>query len=257
MALEMPVEINIAIPAYGNTYHSETVKSLFALSWRLQQERIKASLSEISYADIVDARNYLVSNFFDRRTESHLLFVDTDMGFSPDLIVDMLKFGKPFTGVVSPRRGLDAETMRRGGNMRQALTYVHGKIDDASLTSGFVRTERCGAGILLLTRECIAEMVEKSPAAVDTKLFKTLPFGAPFKRFLRLFDRIETDTERLSEDFSFCRRWTDLDREIWANVSHDITHVGWQRFTGNYMDGRPRTTSSQAQGHKIVAKTTE
>jgi hypothetical protein len=30
----------------------------------------------------------------------------------------------------------------------------------------------------------------------------------------------------LSEDFSFCRRWTDMGGEIWADLQSRLTHTG-------------------------------
>ena len=37
----------------------------------------------------------------------------------------------------------------------------------------------------------------------------------------------------LSEDFSFCRRWTAMGGEIWADLQSKLTHVGAVDFTGD------------------------
>ena len=37
----------------------------------------------------------------------------------------------------------------------------------------------------------------------------------------------------LSEDFSFCRRWTDLGGEIWADLESRLDHVGPATFHGD------------------------
>ena len=37
----------------------------------------------------------------------------------------------------------------------------------------------------------------------------------------------------LSEDFSFCRRWTDMGGEIWADLQSRLTHVGTVSFDGD------------------------
>ena len=39
----------------------------------------------------------------------------------------------------------------------------------------------------------------------------------------------------LSEDFSFCRRWTDMGGEIWADLESRLLHVGAVTFEGNVM----------------------
>jgi len=37
----------------------------------------------------------------------------------------------------------------------------------------------------------------------------------------------------LSEDFSFCKRWTDMGGEIWADLESRLTHVGTMSFRGD------------------------
>ena len=44
---------------------------------------------------------------------------------------------------------------------------------------------------------------------------------------------IDPDTgEYLSEDFAFCRRWTDLGGEIWLDLESKLIHVGQYGFVG-------------------------
>lgn len=37
----------------------------------------------------------------------------------------------------------------------------------------------------------------------------------------------------LSEDFSFCRRWTDMGGEIWIDLRSRLTHLGAVSFEGD------------------------
>jgi hypothetical protein len=37
----------------------------------------------------------------------------------------------------------------------------------------------------------------------------------------------------LSEDFAFCKRWTDLGGEIWADLDSRLDHVGPSVFHGD------------------------
>src|SRR6476646_1739884 len=37
----------------------------------------------------------------------------------------------------------------------------------------------------------------------------------------------------LSEDFAFCKRWTDIGGEIWADVQSSLDHVGPSVFHGD------------------------
>ena len=44
---------------------------------------------------------------------------------------------------------------------------------------------------------------------------------------------IAEDGTYLSEDFAFCKRWTDMGGEIWADLNSKLTHVGPMTFHGD------------------------
>jgi len=52
------------------------------------------------------------------------------------------------------------------------------------------------------------------------------------------------DGARLSEDYAFCHRWRQCGGTVYANVAHEISHVGLHRFAARYSDARsgPRVT---------------
>ena len=41
------------------------------------------------------------------------------------------------------------------------------------------------------------------------------------------------DGTYLSEDFAFCKRWTDMGGEIWADLRSKLQHVGPMAFNGD------------------------
>ncbi len=218
------MKINIATPEYGHTYVSEYVQSLFNLTKKFDRTEIQSSFSWVSFSDIVESRNFLISNFYFLQKDcSHILFIDADMGFPAELVLDMLAFNKPMVGVAAPRRQYNPLT----GRPPLAIGKVLSKAD-----KGFVRVEHCGASVLLISRECIDEMVKELPEIVDDVYFKGMPYKNIFKSFLRPFDKITTNNEILSEDLSFCNRWTEkCHGEIWINVRYKIDHVGRHVFS--------------------------
>lgn len=218
------MKINIATSEYGHTYVSEYVQSLYNLTRKLEQAKIQSSFSWMSFSDIVESRNFLISNFYFLQKDcTHILFIDADMGYPAELVLDMLAFNKPIVGVAAPKRQYNPLT----GKPLLAI----GKVLSES-NQGFVRVESCGASVLLISRECIDEMVKKIPEIVDDVYFKNMPFKNIFKLFLRPFDKITTNKEILSEDLSFCYRWAErCSGEIWINVKYRIDHVGRHVFS--------------------------
>ena len=44
---------------------------------------------------------------------------------------------------------------------------------------------------------------------------------------------ITEDGTYLSEDFAFCKRWSDIGGEIWADLNSRLKHVGQIAFCGD------------------------
>jgi hypothetical protein len=219
------MKINIATPEYGHTYVSEYVRSLYLLTRNLEQAKIHSEFSWISYNDIVEVRNFLISNFYFRQKDcSHILFIDADMGFPPQVVREMLDFDKPLVGVAATKREYNPSIKDK--------PVLASNYDLNQQKGGFVRVDQCGAGVMLISRECIDSMIKKLPDIVDTVYFKKMPFQHLFSSFLRPFDKVATDTAILSDDLSFCHRWVEgCGGEIWINVKHRIDHVGHHVFS--------------------------
>jgi hypothetical protein len=52
-------------------------------------------------------------------------------------------------------------------------------------------------------------------------------------RFALFECMIGDDGTYLSEDFAFCKRWTDIGGEIWADFNSRLDHVGPMTFFGD------------------------
>lgn len=254
-------KILLATPAHGEMFYAPYVRSIIGLQKLFSRHNWESSFATISYADIVESRNFLLTHFFDNTDATHLLFIDADMGYDPKLIAEMVRLAKPVVGVIAPKRQIDlnrlAELAAKGEPPRRAIARSHSflfrpvKGGAKPPVAGFVEVEGCGAGILLIQRDCIKTLLEKLPALNDTAAGTTSPLAQAKRltRLIRAFDPITVGGARLSEDFSFCHRWRRLcGGEVWANINHEITHVGLQRFSGRYMDAMP-------QGPRIVMGT--
>jgi hypothetical protein len=217
--MKKPKGILICVPAYGQTMYAQTAESIYTLGQYLTKHGIKNSMMWFSGADIEEIRNLFVTAWYDAHPEfSHLLFVDSDMGFPHELIKDMLWFDKPVTGCLYARRHTTPSIVG-------TLAEGHGTKD---LAYGFMPSEGIGTGVMLIKREVITELLEKMP-----KLSKPIQAslagaseGMNLTRIIHAFDKIKNDEYQLSEDMSFCRRCVALGIQIWANVSHRISHVG-------------------------------
>src|ERR1700721_2589437 len=97
-------KIMIATPAYGEGFYTPYVSSMRSLTRGVQKRGNDFAFNAISYSEIAESRNFLLTHWYDKTDASHLLFVDADMGFPSALITDMLDLGKPLVGAVYPKR---------------------------------------------------------------------------------------------------------------------------------------------------------
>ena len=104
-------KIIIATPAFGEMFYTPYVQALLRLQRMADQRKWTIRHMAISYANVGEARNALLTHWFDKTDFTHLLFVDADMGFEPQLIADMLAFDKPIVGVIYAKRRVDLQKL--------------------------------------------------------------------------------------------------------------------------------------------------
>lgn len=206
--------------------------TLFRLGQHLQALNIPAAASCVSFPDIVDVRNIFLTLWYDKTDASHLLFIDSDMDFDSQLIVDMLAFDKPLVGTLYPARVLPTKFVGR------ALTPY----PTEEVVSGHIRIDGAGTGIMLISRDCITKMLEVIPSLSSDKLMTRhtaheLLEKMELTRLIHAFDQLVVDDVKMAEDLSFCHRWKETcGGEVWANIMYDIGHSGTYRFSGRYID---------------------
>jgi len=218
--------ILIVCPASNQAMTTPTAQSLYWLAQKLTEANIPNSMTCMSIAGIVDARTLLLTKWYDNHPEySHLLMVDADMQFVPTLIGDMLAFGKPLTGAFYPRREVPMSIIGRVLN------------DHNEVVNGFMKVKDVGAGVLLISREVVDVMLEKMPEVSQLRAGRLLE-AVGVKRVIRAWDECDGDDgEHLSEDYAFCYRWRKCGGEVWANVRHQIGHVGPFTYTIGRLTG--------------------
>lgn len=245
----------IATPAFGEMFYSVYVRSLFGLQHVLAARGWPCALATLSFSDVVESRSVLLSHWFDRTNASHLLFIDADMGFDPKLIVDMIELDQPVVGVIYPKRKLDLTKYETAIAAGDAPARARAKAHDFTVrgpgvgtNKGFIRVEGCGAGILLLRRDCITTLLDRQPQYFDNSARLTSPIAHGLDRLIRVFDPIRSEKGYLSEDYAFCYRWRLCGGDVWAAADREVVHIGLHRFVGRYSDQWPAREAAPGPG---------
>ena len=249
--------ILIAQPTTG-TVVSGTVGYLMALVHAFQQKGIRWDYKHLALSDIALSRNIFASLLISKNEWSHLLFLDSDMGFLPETILGLIEYDKPITACACPKRYLgwdrlrqvvEAECERPKEDRRDTSALVDNALEynvDLTRFDGspwvaerdgkFLKVPAVGTGIMLIHRD-VFEIMLAHEVARPRAGHKDLPLldGAPYCDF---FSPIPVPDGSLieSEDISFCKRWVeDCGGEIWVDIASRIMHFGMRGHSGRYL----------------------
>lgn len=244
----MQPKIFIATPVQGSHVYSRYCTSLFRMGRHLQERGIASEYFTVQASDISFQRDDLASTFLGRTEFSHLLFIDSDMEFDPELAFKLLSFGKDFVGTIYAKRKIDFGTFQRetanGRSFNEALAVSHNFIfpNDRAVdfTHDLCSTEWIGLGFTLIARQCFERIEAHSPPVL---------YPAPgepnklLKGFFRKF--IEPNGVEVTEDISFCRRVRGAGIEVLSYHAAQVGHIG------EFVYGAPFTEMLRAHGAKL------
>jgi hypothetical protein len=240
------IHLKVATPCFGGQVSSIYAGSIFHLQ-RAVRSRPNFDLS-VSLRDgdalITRARANLVTLFLDDPSATHLLFVDADIGFTSQQVFRLIDSEADVVAGVYPIKRVNwdkAKRMLESGRLQTpsaALDYVL-EIDNPDrvvAVNGFARVRYAGTGFLMIRRHVLETMC-KHPAYAPLQFFREHSLdelsGSP-NRFALFECMIDPGTGTyLSEDFAFCKRWTDIGGEIWADLESRLDHVGPSVFHGD------------------------
>jgi hypothetical protein len=236
----------VATPCFGGQVSSIYASSLFALQRAVHMVSnvdLKVHLRD-GDALITRARANLVTLFLDDPAATHLLFVDADIGFKPEQVFRMMESGADVAAGCYPIKRVNWDKTKRAiaagrPNLEAAsLDYVL-QVDDpdqVKVVNGFTRVRYAGTGFLMIRRHVLEKMCAH-PAYASLQFFREHSQDAlagSSNRFALFECMIDpADGTYLSEDFSFCRRWTEIGGEIWADLDSRLDHIGPSIFHGD------------------------
>jgi hypothetical protein len=221
------IHLVVATPCFGGQVSSIYASSIFQLQRVLRSKTnidLKVMLRD-GDALITRARANLMTMFLDDPAATHFLFADVVAGLYP---IKRINWDKAKRMMESNRPNVASS----------ALDYVL-EINDPEqvvVVNGFTRVRYAGTGFLMIRRHVFEKMCEH-PAYAPLQFFREHSVdalaGSP-NRFALFECMIDPATGTyLSEDFAFCKRWTDIGGEIWADLESRLDHVGPSVFRGD------------------------
>ncbi len=234
----------IGTPCFGGLVSSLYTTSLMRLQLACAQRgNIDLSVNLLSGDALIPrARQNIVAHFLENKITTHLLFVDSDLSFDPDQVFRLLDFGTDVAAGVYPTKRIDwtkVSAFAKEGKVpleSASLSYVLNFEDPQRVETrgGFAKARYCGSGFLMIRRGVLLRMVEHYKELAYSREHQADDPLRDSKYRCALFNCIidKNTGTYLSEDYSFCRRWTDMGGQIWIDLESRLTHIGSIAFHG-------------------------
>jgi hypothetical protein len=236
----MSAVLLIGTPCFGGQLSSLYVRSVLNLQAAcLGREDLKFdSVAQWGDSLITRARQGLVTQLLGHPTATHLLFIDSSVGFWPDQVFRLLKFDGDIAAAAVPRNAMDRQGRKEGppGEAPAPETLFDFEPEDlpSAPRNGFVRARAAGTGLMLIKRSALRAMTEKYR---DLRYRSELVSDPADPRYwsYALFNCLAEGGQGrfLNEDESFCRRWTRMGGEIWVDLESGLKGVGPVLHHGN------------------------
>lgn len=253
MELQVKVEdlrkykVFVATPMYGGAAHGLYVKSVLDMQNLFARYGIECRFSFLFNESLITrGRNYLVDEFLRNEEFTHLLFIDSDIGFDPNDVIALLALDKEVIGGPYPKKSINWKNVhaaaQRPGVEPGVLETVTGEyvFNPVPGTTQFNVTEplevmEIGTGFMLIKREVFTKFKAEYP---HLRYRPDHGGQANFdgSRYIHAyFDTvIDPDSHRyLSEDYMFCQYWRAVGGQVWLCPWMKTTHVGTYGFSGD------------------------
>lgn len=187
----------LATPLHDGRVHQAYMSGVIDLAHAAPGRLI---IGKFSGSFLPVSRDVLTAHFL-RSQATHLLCVDSDIGFGAADVQRLLEAGQDFVS------GLYAKKTEQGLLATALQKRRQGHLIEAHYAA---------AGFLLLRRSCVERLVAAHPElAYETPQGRAHALWSPF-----------FEVRPYGEDAAFCRRWQRLGGKIWAHSQVIVKHYG-------------------------------
>ena len=260
MEIEISIEelrkrkIFVATPMYGGMCSGQYCKSTADLSKLASSYGIEIEFFYLFNESLITrARNYCVDEFLRHERFTHLMFIDSDIGFNPDDILTLAAIAEPESDkqIVCgpyPKKCISWEKVKvavdkgYGDENPQALAdYVGDYVFNPASENRTIAIDKPaevmegGTGFMMIQRSAFEQYEKAYPE------FHYLPDHVRSEHFdgtreiMAYFDCVIAPTSKryLSEDYMFCQWARNAGIKVWMAPWMRLTHMGSYTFGGS------------------------
>jgi hypothetical protein len=231
------IKIMIATPAYNGQVDIPYCLSFAGTYSILLNNGIDVEpLVVMGSSLLVSERNRIIEAFWNSDC-THILCIDSDLGWPPQAVLAMLQEKKDIIVGVYPARSKTENSF----TFRPALNEDKSFIQDRHL----LKMEAVPAGFMLISKDCIRKMRDFYPELYYCPKNEEMKLkSGPAYAF---FNTLVIDGEFWGEDYVFCKRIIDAGMEIWCDPLIQFDHAG---KVGMFVECLTSNSQSTVQNNK-------
>ena len=104
----------------------------------------------------------------------------------------------------------------------------------SEVKKGLLEVKHIGTGFMMIKRNVLETMCVKYPELKYDENTGGALQGTENEHLYAFFNCDIYQKRYLSEDYLFCKRWTDLGNKIYVDITLPITHTGTHSFTASF-----------------------
>jgi hypothetical protein len=260
--IKVPIEdlrqrkLFLAVPMYGGQCAGMFARSVADLTSLCTQYGIQLQLYFLFNESLITrARNYCADEFM-RSNATHLMFIDSDIGFNPNDVIALLALqddASPYDviGGPYPKKCISWEKIKLAVDKGVAdedpntlEKYVGDYVFNPKSNQGAipigepVEVSEIGTGFMMIRRRTFEKYQEEFPQlSYKPDHVRTEHFDGS-REIMAFFDCIiDPESKRyLSEDYMFCYNVQKMGLQVWFCPWMQLQHVGTYIFGGSLAD---------------------
>lgn len=211
-------KIHFCVPCYGGMLSEATFMSFIKWSNTARQLDINWTIETMTNESLISrGRNTLAAKFLSQQESTHLMFVDSDIGWEPWQLLLLIDRDVDVVAGLYPLKTLPVNWVVNG---------IDGGYEDET---GLTEVARAGTGFMLIKRDVFNKLKHHKNVH---QYNNDLGLGTEIDQFMyTFFDTSVRDNRYFSEDWSFCANYRDLGGKIYVDKRVLLNHIGTYTFS--------------------------
>jgi hypothetical protein len=230
----MKQKVAFAIPTITGDIRCETMISLVEAIILCRELGIETDFLILANCPVLPvARNTLVAMFMADPEATDLFFIDYDVKFNAEAVIHLLRRPEEIVAGAYRVKVDDKEEFSAVPKLKDG--HVVGKVISKEPPMAIIEAEFLATGFMRIKRGVFDLMARAYPELrYQESVIKTMN-----RKIEEAWDFFGMGVDAVrgrytTEDYMFCKRWRDIDGQLWIYPDVDFDHIGKKAYSGNF-----------------------